>query len=405
MTFPKVLGSVVSFLVTMLVASAASAQLVPDFDRCNAANPGRYRNQRLPAMANAPLAPLGAAVDQAGCDAAYERISVCGPPVVTPGPNANQVTVTCGSNPRPANTRPRVHNRTIIVCREDMGLRDTENGCELQPGLPSGYNYAIARLSVARASGELTERLRVAPHTYQETFGGVAWPNGQPRPQDLMIVRMLGAVATAHEQLAAQVRQNANDIRGLRDDLGRVQGQVGQNTNDIRRLEQRPAPIAATRVGLGLGGFYLHMPGASDTGGFGLSVSVLQHPANWTVGFLGRVNLGLGFQPLVPGSSPLWSLAGSAQVHIGRDVVALNVGLAAATLSRFGSAARGEVTGGTAWWIALAVGPEFNWDHFTVGVDFLFGGGQTVGLVGNTSVNPSSFPAVGGLFRAEYRFF
>lgn len=226
----------IAFLATMLVASAASAQLVPDFDRCNAANPGRYRNQRLPGMANAPLAQLGAAVDQAGCDAAYERISVCGPPVVTPGPNANQVTVTCGNNPRPANTRPRVHNRTIIVCREDMGLRDTENGCELQPGLPSGYSYAIVRLSSERANGHLTERLRVAPHTYQETFGAVAWPNGQPRPEDLRMMRILLAVVGAQEQFARRIEA------GERHDVEQ-DAVIGDNN---RRIHRRADGIEAS---------------------------------------------------------------------------------------------------------------------------------------------------------------
>jgi hypothetical protein len=408
MKFPMVRN--VAFCLSLMLASAlAFAQTAPQcadpYDRCSAQFSGRHRNQRTAAAANLPLCTLGAAISQDSCDATYERAQVCAPTVVSGNRNitlapGESVTVTCGAaSGRP--NRARVNDQLLVHCDERVGavLPDQRTGtcaCQEIPGYNTSGPVVTSNHVVGR---HLVASYRVAPHAREISFGCIYVPNGSPRPSEQLVLRILGAVIEASEALSRRVD-------GIDGRLRVVEGIVGQRPTPT--APTAPAPTAtssATRVGLGLGGFYLHMPGASDTGGFGLSVSVLQHPANWTVGFLGRVNLGLGFQPLVPGSSPLWSLAGSAQVHIGRDVVALNVGLAAATLSRFGSAARGEVTGGTAWWIALAVGPEFNWDHFTVGVDFLFGGGQTVGLVGNTSVNPSSFPAVGGLFRAEYRFF
>lgn len=146
------------------------------------------------------------------CNAAYRRRCQCAPTVVVTG---NRATVDC--NGAPVNTQPRrVSDRLINVCREDMGLVTTESGnCALRPNLPTGYNYAIVTLSTARPSGALTERLRVSPHAIQVTYGGIAWPNGQPRPQDNAIAAVINRVVNDLNGLTERVTANEAAVNGL----------------------------------------------------------------------------------------------------------------------------------------------------------------------------------------------
>lgn len=200
----------IAFLATMLVASAASAQLVPDFDRCNAANPGRYRNQRLPATANAASAPLGAPVTEADCDAAYERAQVCAPTIngnnVTINPGQS-VTVTCSGAPPRRPNRRRVSDRQLVHCDESLGaVASDENPnvcvCQPMPGFNAGAPVIVADHVVRE---RMAERYRVGPHAMETSYGCLYVANGQPRPGDLLVLRILGAVVAAQEQLARRV--------------------------------------------------------------------------------------------------------------------------------------------------------------------------------------------------------
>lgn len=397
----------IAFVMAMVAVTVAGAQPAPtppscaaDFDRCEGEFPGEFRNARLPSAPEGACT-LGAVHTRPLCAGTFEPVRLCAP-ALEPGATrrvelqpGETLVVSCagGARVRPAGpTRVRTPDEMIAFCDPALGAEVNPSGTGCQCRQIGGYS-ASAPVVVSSAvvnNRRLIHALRVGPHALQVRFGCLYVPAGALQaPVDYS--QVLEGLARNDAALQGGINRNTQAIGEVRGEVGRLRTDLDAlppRVEAVERALNAPPPPPATRFGAGIGGFGLHAPGASDFGGFGLSLSLAHLGAGESVGFRARLGLGMGTQPLVPGPGPLWSLYGSAQVSFGRGFVALNAGLAAGALSRFGAAAPGQVAGNTAWFVAAAVGPEVRLPRFAFGIDFLVGAGQTAALIGNQALAP-----------------
>lgn len=400
----------------MAAAQTPATQCAEAFSDCEALAPGRYTRHRLGSASSTQCTGATHIANQATCDATFQRTCQCGPPVVTNGPGNNQVTATCGGQ---TNTQPRrVSDRLINVCREDMGLITTESGnCALRPNLPTGYNYAIVTLSTVRPSGALTERLRVSPHAIQVTYGGIAWPNGQPRPQDNAIAAAINQVITRVDAHDAAInglisRADQNDARDNEQDATDA-----RHTADIRDLQNQSR--FRFQFDGALGGIVYWNAGQPIGALGGGAILRLGGVFRWndSIGLRVYGGWGMGNQSNAPyhirGANGM-AVEQSAPLHlgtfgldaiIGDGAVAGLIGLNGTVAGRTAPALLpGDVSGLLNWSVNVQGGARFRLagenNGFQVNLDVLINAGVNNASVsaGGRFFSPLAFGAGGGLF-------
>ena len=267
---------------------------------------------------------------------------------LTPGQSAN---VTCGPAQAVRPTRVVQNETTHASCRHFAEIGESGScQCVAIPGyIMLGPHVTGSRIEHGR--------LNVRHHTERRSVNVVEFdctpvPNGYQVPTNDQLERR----AAEDEQVIAvngdALRQQGREIR-----TEHRRAERAEQTLRVDGRENVRSLAAENHFDVVLGANARYQFGEYGSGAVSVGGGIVHYPHSSSVGvrFAGMF-APFAFQSLVPGLTPLFAANASVDAIFGRGDVQGHVGVGGGGAWRFGSAGRGEVSGGTSWFLGLRAG-------------------------------------------------